>query len=132
MKIDSEGATLYNRAKTLWDAKQNESAVNEVLDLLNDINPESSSATECAKLISRMNSTLALRKAKAEEKEQAEWEFKMRQYEDQIELQRQQLKDQTSIEKARVETEKSVSGHIGKIDFNKVTRVIKSWTKSGK
>lgn len=132
MKIDSEGATLFNRAKTLWDAKQNESAVNEVLDLLNDINPESSSATECAKLISRMNSTLALRKAKAEEKEQAEWEFKMRQYEDQIELQRQQLKDQTSIEKARVETEKSVSGHIGKIDFNKVTRVIKSWTKSGK
>ena len=143
MKIDKEGAALYNKAKALWDAKPEESTLSEVLDLLDDVNPESSAAADCSKLASRMAGTLASRKAKrqqeaeaqkakAEEKEQAEWEFKMRQYEDQIELQRQQLKDQTSIEKARVETEKSVSGHIGKIDFNKVTRIVKSWTNSRK
>ena len=143
MKIDKEGAALYNKAKALWESKPEESTVGEVLDLLNEVNPESSVAADCSKLTSRMTSTLASRKAKrqqeaeaqrakAEEKERAEWEFKMRQYEDQIELQRQQLKDQTSIEKARVETEKSVSGHIGKIDFNKVTRIVKSWTNSRK
>ena len=143
MKIDKEGAALYNKAKAIWESNPEESTVGEILDLLNEVNPESSVAADCSKLISRMTSTLASRKAKrqqeaevqrakAEEKERAEWEFKMRQYEDQIELQRQQLKDQTSIEKARVETEKSVSGHIGKIDFNKVTRIVKSWTNSRK
>lgn len=143
MKIDKEGTAIYNKAKALWEAKPEESTMGEVLDLLDDVNPESSAAANCSKLVSRMTSTLASRKAKrqqevevqrakAEEKERAEWEFKMRQYEDQIELQRQQLKDQTSIEKARVETEKSVSGHIGKIDFNKVTRIVKSWTNSRK
>ena len=143
MKIDKEGAALYNKAKAIWESNPEESTVGEILDLLNEVNPESSVAADCSKLISRMTSTLVSRKAKrqqeaevqrakAEEKERAEWEFKMRQYEDQIELQRQQLKDQTSIEKARVETEKSVSGHIGKIDFNKVTRIVKSWTNSRK
>ena len=143
MKIDKEGSALYNKAKALWEAKPEESTVLEVLDLLNGVNPESSAAMDCSNLASRMTNTLASRKvkrqqeneaqkAKEEEKEQAEWEFRVRQYEDQIELQRQQLKDQTSIEKARMETEKTVSGHIGKIDFKKVTRIIKSWTKSGK
>ena len=143
MKIDKEGATLYNKAKALWEAKPEESTVSEVLDLLDGVNPESSAAADCSSLTSRMTSALASRKAKRqqevevqrakdEEKEKAEWEFKMRQYEDQIELQRQQLKDHTSIEKARVETEKSVSGHICKIDFNKVTRIVKSWTSSRK
>lgn len=143
LKIDKEGTALYNKAKALWDAKPEESTVNEVLDLLNDVNPESSVAADCSRLTSKMISTLTslkakrqqeidVQKAKAEERERAEWEFKVRQYEDQIELQRQQLKDQTAVEKARIETEKSISGHIGGIDFQKVTRIIKSWTKSSK
>lgn len=142
-KIDQEGLAIYKKAKALWEANPKESTVPEVLDIISGVHPESASKSDCDKLVSRMTNELKSHRArqqkaaddlkkKAEEKDKAEWEFKVRQYEDQIELQRQQMKDQTSIEKARVETEKTVSGHFGKIDFKKVTRIIKSWTSSGK
>ena len=143
LKIDQEGSAIYKKAEALWEANPKESTVPEVLDIISGVNPESASKSDCDKLVSRMTNELRSLKArqerivgeqklKADEKEKAEWEFKVRQYEDQIELQRQKLKDQTSIEKARTETEKTVSGHIGKIDFKKVTRIIKSWTSSSK
>ena len=143
LKIDQEGLAIYKKAKALWEANPKESTVPEVLDIISGVNPESASKSDCDKLVSRMTNELKSQRAKqrkaaeelktkAEEKDKAEWELKVRQYEDQIELQRQQLKDQTSIEKARVETEKTVSGHIGRIDYKKVTRIIKSWTNSSK
>lgn len=142
-KMDREGASIYKKAKALWDTNPTESTVAEVLNMLEGVNPESASALDCEKLVARMTKEMQAKRArqqksaeeqkvKNEEKERAEWEFKVRQYEDQLELQRQQMKDQTRIERARVETEKTVSGHIGRIDFNKVTRIIKSWTKSNK
>ena len=143
LKVDRESAAIYKRAKTLWETTPSESTVSEVITLLEGVSPESASASDCEKLVARISNEMQLmrarqqkaaeeQKAKNDEKERAEWEFKIRQYEDQLELQRQQMKDQSRIERARMETEKTVSGHIGGIDFNKVTRIIKSWTKSNK
>ena len=139
-KLDKEGASIYKKAKNLWDANPTESTVTAVLNMLEGVNPESASTVDCEKLVARMTKEMQEKKArqqksaeeqkaKKEEMERAEWEFKVRQYEDQLELQRQQIKDQTRIERARVEMEKTVSGNIGGIDFNKVTRIIKSWIK---
>jgi len=141
MKIDKGGEALFKKAQSLWSVNQNEAVVAEVLEVLQGVNPDSAFAADSDKLVSQMSNYLNSQKerqehakeeqlAKKEAREQQEWEFMMRQYEDQLELQRQQLKDQTSIEKARVEAEKIAAGRVGRIDINKVTKVIKSWAGS--
>ena len=129
MKIDNDGNNVLIQAKTIWESKKDVSVVNEVLDLINQINPESSAVNGGKALINQMTSYFNAQKKEEADLKDKEWEFKVRQYEDQIEIQRQELKNQATIEKARVETEKTVSGRIGKIDIQKVTRIIKSWSK---
>ena len=138
MKIDNEGEELLKQAQLLWAANQNEEIVPDVLGILQGIHPDSSSSSGCDALMSKMTKYLNSKKAqnersiaeaksKVEEQEKKEWDFKMRQYEDHLELQRQMLKDQTSIEKARIEAEKISAERKGRIDINKVTKTIKSW-----
>ena len=140
MKIDSEGKESLKKAQLLWEANQTEDVVPEVLEILQGVHPDSSSSSGCDALVSKMTNHLnskkvrkereiAEAKSKAEEQEKKEWDFKMRQYEDNLELERQKLKDQTSIEKARIETEKISAERKGRIDINKVTKIIKSWGK---
>ena len=138
MKIDSEGKESLKKAQLIWEANQNEDVVPEVLGILQGVHPDSSSSPECDALVLKMKNYLHSKKAqkeraiaeaksKAEEQEKKEWDFKIRQYEDNLELERQKLKDQTSIEKARIETEKISAERKGRIDINKVTRIIRSW-----
>lgn len=141
MKIDSEGEAFYAKAKAIWDAGKSEAAAREALDLIQKINPESAVSSKGESFIKQMttylNSQRAKRervieenKQKEEERKDREWDFKVRQYEDALELERQKVKDQATVERVRVESEKVASTRIGKIDIKKVTRIVKSWVKS--
>lgn len=51
----------------------------------------------------------------------------MKKYEDDLELRREQLKSQTSIERAKADAIKTASDKIAGIDFGKVANTLKGW-----
>ena len=74
-KIDSEAITLLEKAKTAWTLNQNEQGANEVANIIGQINPKSSNYNQVIYLRNTIN-----KKLQADEKR--EWDFKMKQYED--------------------------------------------------
>lgn len=141
MKIDGEGESALKKAKMLWEGQKDEKAFIEALEIIQNVPQGSKAEPRCEVLVLQMSKYLDSERAKeeqiakenrarADERENREWEFKMKQYEDRLELERQQLKDQTALEKARIETEKVAANRQGRIDINKVTRIVKSWAGS--
>ncbi len=75
-KIDHDGTQLLHQAKNTWLTKKNYEAAEEALDLLSQIDIQSSALKDANAFADEINSKL-----RADEKR--EWEFKMKQYADQ-------------------------------------------------
>jgi hypothetical protein len=84
-KIDEEGKVIINKANSLWAAKLNSSAAEQVGDLLKTIDPSSSAQTEAITLVKKIETKL-----KADEL--ASWKFKLKQYQDQITLKKESIR----------------------------------------
>lgn len=126
-KIDAEGRDRCAEARNRWMAGQDTEAAAEALALLAEVNVDSSAAKEAEALAASINRQLASRKSRIEAQKNREWEFRMKQYEDDLELRRQQAKDQASVERAKADAIKSASDKIAGIDVNKVIVVLKGW-----
>lgn len=126
-KIDREGRELYAKAKNLWVVGQDEKAATEALQILSEINIDSKSAADAAELAVSIGRQMNSRQAKVEAEKQREFDFQMKKYEDDLEIRRQQLKDQSALERAKTEVLKTTSNKIAGIDMNKVAIVIKGW-----
>lgn len=74
-KIDTEAVTLLEKAKIAWAANPNEQGANQVADIISQINPQSASYSQ---VVSLRNTVSAKLQADAKR----EWEFKMKQYND--------------------------------------------------
>lgn len=74
-KMDSEATILLEKAKTAWAINQNEQGANEVANIICQINPKSSNYNQVISLRNTIN-----KKLQADERR--EWDFKMKQYED--------------------------------------------------
>lgn len=74
-KINSEATTLLEKAKTAWTLNQNEQGANEVANIICQINPKSSNYNQVIYLRNTIN-----KKLQADERR--DWDFKMKQYED--------------------------------------------------
>lgn len=74
-KIDSEATILLEKAKAIWSANKNEQGANSVAEIIGQINPMFSSYDQVVSLRKSVESKL-LADAKRE------WNFKMKQYED--------------------------------------------------
>ena len=74
-KVDSEATILFEKAKTAWAVNQNEQGANEVANIICQINPKSSNYDQVMSLRNTVN-----KKLQADEKR--EWDFKMKQYEE--------------------------------------------------
>lgn len=126
-KRDKEGAELLREAKTRWASGQDESAAHDAIEILSSIDISSSSSDAAEELVRSISKQLNSRQAKRDEERQRVWDFKMKQYEDDLELRRQQLKDQTAIERAKAEAIRTGSKKVAGIDINKVANVLKGW-----
>ena len=126
-KIDKEGESLYQKAKSIWTIGQNSDAAQEAMALLSEIDVNSKASASVSELASEIGKKMSSHQAKMQEKEQREWEFQIKQYQDNIELKRQQLKDQTAIDKAKAEAIRTATNKVAGIDFGKVTSIIKNW-----
>lgn len=78
-KIDRDGVLKLNEAVIIWNAKQNRIGADEVVPILSSIEPESNSFKEAIAL-----SVLIKNKIKLDEKR--DWDFKMRNYIDVLNL----------------------------------------------
>lgn len=84
-KIDADCKIKLNKAINIWNANQNPEGAEKAGDLLSTINTQSNCQTEVNTLMKTINAKL-----KADEK--ARWEFKMKQYEDKINAQKEQVR----------------------------------------
>lgn len=126
-KTDREGLALYAKAKNVWTAGQDEKSAAEALEFLSEIDPASKYAADAAELAVSIGRQMNSRQAKIEAEKQREFDFQMKKYEDDLEIRRQQLKDQSALERAKTEVLKTTSNKIAGIDLNKVAIVIKGW-----
>ena len=84
-KIDADCKIKLNQAKSLWVAQQSPIGAEKAGDILSSINPMASCQGEIQSFIKTIDTKL-----KADEK--ARWEFKMKQYEDKINAQKEQVR----------------------------------------
>ena len=131
-KLDNDGDVLVQKARNQWLAKRDYASANEALSTLCSVDPQSSAQVEAQKLVSEINRHLrnveaarakAAKEAaeKAEAKEQRDWNFKMKQYEDNMAMARQRQKDDTIIERERIAAAKEVGVAYGKNQPKSVT-----------
>jgi hypothetical protein len=102
-KIDSDGETLFNKAKAAWAKNPNAEGAEEVFPLISAIN----TSAACYKKITPFLNSIS---AKLVADEKRAWDFKMKQYEDQkareqrdFEFKVQQYQDEKSKEQRNFE-----------------------------
>ena len=95
--------------------------------MLSSIDVGSEYSDKGQKLVKTIAKYYSSQQQKEEERAQQDRDFKIRQYEDDLELRRQALKDQTSIERAKVEAMNKAAEKANRIDIKKVTNIIKGW-----
>jgi hypothetical protein len=76
-KIDSECLKKLNQAKSIWASALNSSAAQNASQILISIDPQSNCKTEVSSLLSTMM-------AKIDTDQKAAWEFKVKEYEDEV------------------------------------------------
>lgn len=84
-KIDAVCKVQLNEAKITWAAAQNSTGAEKAAGLISNISPFASCQSEVDTFIKSINAKL-----KADEK--ARWQFKMEQYKDQVDSQREQIR----------------------------------------
>ena len=91
-KIDRDGLIKLNEARLKWNASPNLSGADEVSPILSSIEPESSIYKNALALVETI-------KAKIEEIEKRNWDFKMKKYNDAISFESQRIESarQTAI-----------------------------------
>ncbi len=118
-KIDADCKIKLNQAKSLWAAQQSPVGAEKSGDILSTINPMASCQGEIDSFIKTIDTKL-----KADEK--ARWEFKMKQYADKIEAQKEQVRITEEKEKrddTYRETQSTRNYEIDKIRVNSYREV---------
>ncbi len=103
-KLDHAGRELIRQARSAWNVKHDYECAQKALDLLAQVDPDASCVGEADALVSEIDAHLR-------KKEAAQWEFKMRQYEDNLADRRQAQADKTALLGALI-------NRFGKIDIN--------------
>lgn len=84
-KINIEGKTLVNKAKSVWASKLNPKGAEEVGDILAKIDPYSTAQSDANLLIKIIDSKLRIDQRES-------WEFKLKQYNDQILIKKEAMR----------------------------------------
>lgn len=84
-KIDADCKVKFNQAKIIWSSSQSQIGAEKVVDILKSINPLANCQTEIKTFFSTIETKL-----NADEK--IRWKFKMKQYADQIEMQKERVR----------------------------------------
>ena len=100
-KIDFEGTMLLTNARNEWIQGQNIDAANKAGEFLVQINPQSSAYKEADELLNKIGKHIL-------EFENREWNFKMKQYQDEIDFRNQQHQDEVNYKMTKIQNKKDV------------------------
>ena len=126
-KLDKEGRELIRQARSAWSVKHDYECAQKALDLLAKVDPDAACVAEADKFVTEINDHLrkveARQAAAAAARAKQQWEFKMRQYEDNVADRRQAQADKTAILGALV-------NRFGRFDINIKKERTFGWAKS--
>lgn len=102
-KIDLEGDKLYNEAYATWNTDKSKESATKVVELLAKIDPISTAKEKGTGLIKTIEKYYAEQEARKREIEERNWEFEVRQYEDEQDnkLTEAKMKYEIEMEKAK-------------------------------
>ena len=125
-KLDKEGRELIRQARSAWSVKKDYDCAQKALDLLAKVDPDAACVSEADKFVNEINAHLrkveAQQAAAAAARAKQQWEFKMRQYEDNVADRRQAQADKTAILGALVD-------RFGRFDINIKKERTFGWAK---
>lgn len=126
-KLDKEGRELIRQARSAWSVKHDYECAQKALDLLAKVDPDAACVAEADKFVTEINDHLrkveARQAAASAARAKQQWEFKMRQYEDNVADRRQAQADKTAILGALV-------NRFGRFDINIKKERTFGWAKS--
>lgn len=97
-KIDKECLLIMREAKTVWMANPNSNGASMVSEILNKISPFSTCEPDAGNLMKTVNDKLSL-------DEKKNWEFKMKKYNDAIQLKEQAIANEAELRKQTLSNE---------------------------
>ncbi len=100
--IDKTCSSLLLQAQSAWSEGQNSSAAQNASQYLKQINPKA----KCFPEAQILTTQIAERIKKLEKRD---WDFQLKQYEDDLAFQKQKHEDQTANERARIEASKEIA-----------------------
>ena len=97
IQIELEGKQLIQDARSAWLVKRDYDCAEKALTILAKVNPEAQCQAEANMLIDEINTQLRKIEAAEAARRKAEWEFKLKQYEDKHALEVQKQADRAAI-----------------------------------
>ncbi|MHA8081546.1 hypothetical protein VR610_10340 [Aquirufa regiilacus] len=125
-KINEEGRVIVSKANSIWAAKLNVAAAEEIGDLLIHIDPKSSAQKDATKLVAKIN-------AKLKADERVRWQFKLKQYEDRIALKKESMRiaeDKSKRDAIASEKSQNRNFELDKMRINSYREVAISYAKN--
>lgn len=109
IKIDMECEKAFNRAKTIWSSSLDKEGARKVGEILSSIHPSSKCIADANNLISEIDKKL-------KEDEMKEWEFMIKQYEDNLArekellaIQKEQNEKNFELERQRISSYRAIA-----------------------
>lgn len=112
-EVDKMGLFLLQQARSAWTARSNYESAEKALEILAQIDPYAECRPQADELLSQINNKLRAT-------EQAQWEFTLKKYEDQLAMDKQKQADKTAVLNALV-------GRFGRIDIGIQKEKTKRW-----
>lgn len=119
-KIDKDCKTMLQNAKNTWSISPNENGASRILNHIQNMNPNSSCYPELNILIEEV-------KAKMIALDQRDWDFKMKQYQDNLEMERKIQQDDMTYRMAVVKAGRDVGVAYGNNQPKSIAYKILDW-----
>ena len=97
IQIEQEGKQLIQDARSAWLVKRDYDCAEKALYILATVNPDAQCQSEANLLIDEINTQLRKIEAAEAAAAKARWEFKVKQYEDKMALERQKQADKATV-----------------------------------
>ena len=97
IQSEHEGKQLIQEARNAWLVKRDYDCADKALDILTKVNPDAQCQSEANLLIDEINTQLRKIEAAEAAAAKARWEFKVKQYEDKMALERQKQADKAAV-----------------------------------
>lgn len=130
-KINTEGLILIQQARSAWLVKRDYACGDSALTILSQINPQAACIPQAQELIEQINTHLRGIEAAEAAWRREQWEWKKKQYEDRLSMEKQQQADRTMLISQAIGAVENIGVAFGKnqpqIRNTTTNNVIRNW-----